>query len=411
MRVEIKRREPFYNPKDRHLFAFDPANSSEGRKAIESLSNQSFLTGQVKELIQNYNTSLDNSIVIDKPHFVITGQQLGFMGGPCYTILKGITCLQVAKALGATPLFWLATEDHDVSEINHTYLIDAHGNFDKYRLNLARNGTAVEDLPFSSASLLEMERFLKNVHLSFSEGIDYSSTMARFLVKLFAGTGMVFLEPKILRPLQAPFFQKEVDEAAKIQEILKKSADALGESPFGLNTTNLFLKVNGIRKKIEKREDLFFAGTSSFTKSELLQLPPERFSTNAAARCVLQSSLLPTAAYIAGPGEFSYWRHLLPYFTFHGVQMPWVVPRISATFIPIQGQKWLREQNLNPWDPIPDDAKASVRHLFSPYGKPQERVINFCQFQCPVRRCLEFLDWKSQGHHFCFLEDNDSFGW
>src|ERR1017187_10002620 len=54
---------------------------------------------------------------------VVTGQQVGLLGGPLLTLLKAATAIARAKqATGTTgiehvPIFWLATEDHDLEEV------------------------------------------------------------------------------------------------------------------------------------------------------------------------------------------------------------------------------------------------------------------------------------------------------
>ncbi len=60
---------------------------------------------------------------------VVTGQQVVLMGGPLLTLLKAATA--VARAKEATrasgvehvPVFWLATEDHDLAEVNQVSLL------------------------------------------------------------------------------------------------------------------------------------------------------------------------------------------------------------------------------------------------------------------------------------------------
>src|SRR5580693_5920660 len=62
---------------------------------------------------------------------VVTGQQVGLFSGPAYTIYKALTAARLAQRLSeqgipAVPVFWLATEDHDFAEVNHTWLYDAN---------------------------------------------------------------------------------------------------------------------------------------------------------------------------------------------------------------------------------------------------------------------------------------------
>src|SRR5258708_18512075 len=60
---------------------------------------------------------------------VVTGQQVGLFGGPVLTLLKAATAIARAKeATKATgmehvPVFWLATEDHDLAEVDQVSLL------------------------------------------------------------------------------------------------------------------------------------------------------------------------------------------------------------------------------------------------------------------------------------------------
>jgi len=75
------------------------------------------------------NASLD---LLARPETVavVTGQQVGLFSGPAYTIYKALTAARLAAQLNsqgiqAVPVFWLATEDHDFAEVNHTFVFDA----------------------------------------------------------------------------------------------------------------------------------------------------------------------------------------------------------------------------------------------------------------------------------------------
>src|SRR5215472_6797263 len=55
---------------------------------------------------------------------VVSGQQVGLFGGPAYSIYKALTAIQIAEELTrggieAVPVFWMATEDHDLEEVRH----------------------------------------------------------------------------------------------------------------------------------------------------------------------------------------------------------------------------------------------------------------------------------------------------
>src|SRR5262245_13330067 len=63
---------------------------------------------------------------------VITGQQAGFFTGPLYTVYKALTAIKLTaqlreRGVNAVPMFWVASEDHDFEEVNHTRLVNREG--------------------------------------------------------------------------------------------------------------------------------------------------------------------------------------------------------------------------------------------------------------------------------------------
>src|SRR6202040_545309 len=60
---------------------------------------------------------------------VVTGQQVVLFGGPLLTILKAATAVarakEATKATGVehVPVFWMATEDHDLEEVDQVSLL------------------------------------------------------------------------------------------------------------------------------------------------------------------------------------------------------------------------------------------------------------------------------------------------
>lgn len=326
---------------------------------------------KIATLLHDYNQKIGNDAAafanieaLKNPQSVcvITGQQLGLMGGPSYTILKAISCLLVAREKGAIPIFWLATEDHDIVEIDHAYLLDPLGNLKKYTMHLPKDGRPVEDLELSAKNQQVLHEFLEHLKLPTSLipeiGTSYSLTMANFLTKLFAGTGLVFLEPRLLRTLAVPFFQQEIADCDRILSILQATSKevAVPVIPF-LESTNLFMKTpQGLRRKIRKIEGGFWVGQEKFSKEDLLELirhEPDKFSTNVASRPLLQSLLFPTIAYVGGPSEIAYHQQLVDYFKLYGVPMPKVIHRLSASLIPAQSATILKKCHLEPWNPLP----------------------------------------------------------
>src|ERR1700694_1997187 len=62
----------------------------------------------------------------------VTGQQVGLFGGPLFFFFKALSAVTLAEEATAAgvdcvPVFWLATEDHDLAEVNHVSLLSEHG--------------------------------------------------------------------------------------------------------------------------------------------------------------------------------------------------------------------------------------------------------------------------------------------
>lgn len=411
--------------------AFDLAKKQVDRQR-DNYPRESLATilREYNQLIGNDSPALENIKKIGEPnsYCVVTGQQLGMMGGPLYTILKGISCLLIAKQTGAIPVFWLATEDHDIPEVDHTYLLDAAGNFKKFHLSLPRDGRAVENIDLTSTNVDQIEEFwnfLKIPPQILPKARDfYSHSMIQLMASLFAGTGMVFVEPKLFRPLAIPFFEKELKECQAIQSILMETTDRLvqaGGNPIIKvgGATNLFLvDEHHKRQKLLFNGKQFSAGKENFTLDELLdkvRKDPQSFSCNVAVRPVLQSTLLPVIAYVGGPSEVDYHRQLGDYHLFHGVEMPRIVPRLSATFIHANAATILASSGLKPWEQLPMHREDVIgkdlhqlRNLIYPHNQPQERVLNWWEFQAKssenlILECLKQLTWNSQSHHYIYL--------
>src|SRR6185295_10972520 len=102
---------------------------------------------QVPDALERINRSAGSSELtfkhidmLRKPGSVaiVTGQQAGLFTGPLYTIHKALTVIKLAACLReqgveAVPVFWVASEDHDYKEVNHTKTLDREGQLKTVR--------------------------------------------------------------------------------------------------------------------------------------------------------------------------------------------------------------------------------------------------------------------------------------
>ena len=102
---------------------------------------------------------------------VVTGQQVGLFSGPAYTIYKALTAVRLAAQLNeqgipAVPMFWLATEDHDVAEVNHTFVFGPDQR--PIQLSVAANGVSerpVGGIPIAEPPVDRLREILARIPL------------------------------------------------------------------------------------------------------------------------------------------------------------------------------------------------------------------------------------------------------
>jgi len=70
------------------------------------------------------------------------------------------------------------------------------------------------------------------------------------------------------------------------------------------------------------------------------------YSTSALLRPILQDTLLPTAAYVGGPGEIAYFAQLPPLYDHFDLPMPMVVPRARFRVVDSGSQRLLDQLGL-----------------------------------------------------------------
>ena len=89
-----------------------------------------------------------------KAGVIITGQQVGFLGGPLYSILKACSAISAANqysedACKIIPMFWIEDNDHDALEAGSISIVQADHSIQDIAIShhiLSNNQQAVADL-------------------------------------------------------------------------------------------------------------------------------------------------------------------------------------------------------------------------------------------------------------------------
>lgn len=298
---------------------------------------------------------------------VVTGQQAGIFTGPLYTVYKTITALQLAERFAeetgrpVVPVFWVEGEDHDFDEVAGINLLRRNETEAvRYEPQGAQNGAnqgAVGRLVLTDAITEVIEQIdeilpptefkpavMRSVRDAYKPGAALEDAFVRFHHSLFPESGLVYFNPDEarLKALAAPLFKKELDSHQDVFRRLEEVSTRLEEDGYHAQVrphpTNLFLFTDDGRTALDTTDGALAlrgdnASVSVGELEDLLASKPEAFSPNVALRPLMQDALLPTAAYVAGPGEVAYFAQFRPLYEWAGVPMPVVYPRASVTLV------------------------------------------------------------------------------
>lgn len=312
---------------------------------------------------------------------VVTGQQLGLLTGPLYTLYKTITAIQLTQQFTAetghpaVPVFWLAGEDHDFAEVQSTHMLRGNNvqtlTYTGHTLpedegdNLGPVGRLVfaeqlEDVLTDLQAVLPPTDFNPNlvaaVREAYQPGTTFRDAFVRLMRTLFPNSGIVFIsaDDVRLKRLTAPLFRHEIEDYTTPHAAIEAASAALEESYHAqvrTHPTNLFWMDETGRYPIDAEGDAFHLRRQdrTFTRDELLaqlEAHPERFSPNVVLRPLMQDALLPSVAYVAGPGEVAYFAQYKAVYAWAGIPMPIIYPRASVTLIESKVQKVLDRFDL-----------------------------------------------------------------
>ena len=374
------------------------------QKRVVDLKNRSFkreelsayLKEYAKRFSENNEKTLENIERLKHPDSVVVigGQQAGLLTGPLYTIHKIISIIVLArneeKALGipVIPVFWIAGEDHDFAEINHVFT-----SKDKILKKLTIKDSpikkqSVSDLPLNQQKTLD---WIEQVFESFGEtdysnellehltnSVNQSDTYVEFfeqvIMTLFENEGLVLVnsgDPG-LRQFERSCFQSILNQnsslydAVKTQQIEMRSRNYQPIIEMPEKSANLFYHHEGERFLLERKSDEEFMISDiglTLSLEELngvIEMYPQKLSNNVVTRPLMQEYLFPTLAFIAGPGEVTYWAELKRVFSMMDMKMPPVLPRLNITLLERSIERNLAEADLSLDDVLHNGVEKSI---------------------------------------------------
>ena len=292
---------------------------------------------------------------------VVTGQQVTLLGGPLYTLFKAATAIRKAQDATAAghphvPIFWLATEDHDIEEADHVTLPSRH-ELHRLKVEVTERsprpvgglllGDDIQRVLEEAAGLLEPSPTFDALAECYRPGVSFGQAFGKFISSIFSEQGLIVIEAssRECHALGAEVLRRAIVSADELQTALIKRDRLLADRGYHSQvlvtpqSSLLFLidPESGARQPLKRPSDGGWSvGKRNFSEAMLLEIldkEPERLSPNALLRPVFQDAILPTSAYIGGPAEIAYLaQSQVLYQGILGRTTP-VLPRLSATLI------------------------------------------------------------------------------
>ncbi|WP_028595832.1 bacillithiol biosynthesis cysteine-adding enzyme BshC [Paenibacillus assamensis] len=311
---------------------------------------------------------------------VVGGQQGGLLGGPLLVVYKAISIIRMAQEAEqrlerpVIPVFWLAGEDHDFDEVNHTYMLSSQSGIQRIRLEHSPSGRQpvshyhVDESEWDAVigqleELLPTTEFkapmLERYRMVMQESSSLTEACARLLGYMFGEMGLVLLDSadEQLRAVEGPLFKSIIQQQDALQQAYAQSEQRMKSAGYPIQaehaeeSANLFVMEQGERVLLMHQDGVFAdrKRTITYSQAQLEQLTeqhPERFSNNVMTRPLMQEYLFPVLATVLGAGEIAYWAQTKDAFCAIGMKMPIIWPRMAFTCVEGTLQKLLNKYEL-----------------------------------------------------------------
>ena len=329
---------------------------------------------------------------------VTTGQQPGLLTGPLYTIYKALSAVAMARLCEArwgrpvVPVFWAAGGDHDFAEGNHASWPAADGTTITMTLRerapdapltpLYREAVGPEIAPVLDRLAADLppsehrEAVLDLLRRWYRPDATLAASCAHALAELLAPFGIVVFDAThaAVKQVQMPLLLEALVRAGPIDLALtKRDAElrAMGHDAgvtVGDGATLVMFEGQQGRDRLSARSPGFITRRSreQLSLAEIERVAtddPGRFSPNVLLRPAIESAILPTVAYMAGPGELRYLALARAVYAQLNVTEQRPLPRWSGTLIDARTDRVLEKFG------------ATLDELLAPGQRLEGRVV------------------------------------
>jgi len=418
-------------PRVSEFYAHNPFQDESFSNAAQAIRYDGNLRREVVAVLREQNRriaapekTLQNLSKLENPDCVavVTGHQAGLFTGPAFGLYKGLTAIKLARTLSdrglpAVPVFWLATEDHDLEEVNHCFIQDREGSPRRmeYTGEVPIQNSPVGSISLTDAILPLLEELrallpdsefgaelLRSLSESYRPGQSFGTAFGGFMARLFADFGVIMVDPmdRRLHSLSAQVFQSAIESAPALLDALMERNQRLTDQGYHSqvhvteNFSFLFVHVDGQRRALRLRDGRFVTSQGdTYSPQELLarlEQQPETISGNVLLRPIMQDALLPTVAYVAGPSELAYFAQAAPVYQRVLGRMPIVFPRASMTLLDGPANRLLGKYGLKLQDIFA--GKQALREKMAARFMPADLAENFRKTAANLEANLQAIE-------------------
>src|SRR5258708_5963072 len=255
---------------------------------------------------------------------VTTGQQAGLFGGHMLTLVKALSAralantLERSTGLPCATVFWAATDDADFVEAA-SVMIPGTGE----AKTLTLTDAPPPGTPMSGGALVGTELLLESMaaacgssgtatmallRRAYRDGRTIGDAYVDFLRDLLAPLGIAVLDAShpAVRQAGRPLLRQALVEAPLIEERAEAWNKSLRKAGLPLQVESVpgLSLVFAYEKGIKRRIPIVEAHKLAATDTEL--------SPTVLLRPVMEAAILPTVAYVGGPGELAYFAQVPP---------------------------------------------------------------------------------------------------
>jgi bacillithiol biosynthesis cysteine-adding enzyme BshC len=306
---------------------------------------------------------------------VSTGQQPGLFGGPVYTWSKAMGALAFANAIerhtgvATAAVFWAATDDADFAEASST-VVAMPGGAER----LQADNAPTSGVPMALAPLGDVGALIARLRSACGSVAD--ARALRAVEETYCdpsasvGGAYVALLRRMLAPLGMPVLDAS-HPAVRVasDRTLRDALRHAGAITQALDARSRDIKQAGYAAQVEhvKNLSLVFdrrdAIKSRIPVSLAEQLADDGdawLTPNVLLRPIVEQAILPTIAYLGGPGELAYFAQVSAVADAMGVECPVALPRWSCTLVEPQVQVLLDRFGVTPEELSPPDRLEGV---------------------------------------------------